>query len=263
MESVLYYFPGSGHYGPVTGVVLDKEGNLYGVADDGALGEVYEVTTSGTEKELYGFTGGADGYGPAGDLIFDKKGNLYDTTAYGGEGQDCYLGCGTVFKLAPDGTETVLYSFTGGMDGYSPLAGLVLDRKGNLYGTTFSGGGSGCGGGCGTVFKLAPDGTETVLHRFDDSDGANPRGGLVFDAKGNLYGTTTGGGAYGGGTVFKLTSSGGNWTETVLHSFGWSDGAGPYGSLLRKGGILYGTTSWGGANNRGTVFALNPEKRKK
>ena len=115
--------------------------------------------------------------------------------------------------------------------------------------------------GCGTVFQLAPDGTETILHIFNSSDGAAPRGGVILDAKGNLYGTTTYGGDHNSGTVYKLTPSGGLWTETVLHSFNEfdkSDGAIPQGSLLLRGGILYGTTQLGGANDQGTVFKLDP-----
>ena len=256
-ETVLHSFQGHPDgWSPLAGLVLDMEGNLYGTTEDSGLGKVFEVTASGTEKVLYSFHDTPDGAAPEATLVFDKQGNLYGTTGFGGE-YGCFggAGCGTVFKLAPDGTETVLYSFTGGADGAWPRAGLVLDEQGNLYGTTFVGG-SGCGAeGCGTVFQMTPTGTEAILHSFDDSDGANPTGGLVFDAKGNLYGTTSSGGAYGWGTVFKLTPSGGNWKETVLHSFKSSDGAAPYGRLLLKGGILYGTTAGGGAHNWGTVFA--------
>jgi len=270
-ESVLYNFTGAmGEYWPRAALVLDKKGNLYSTI----AAEVFEITASRTEKAFYYFKGGADGYGTWAGLVFDQKGNLYGTTANGG-GSGCWgSGCGTVFKLAPDGTETVLYRFAGGVDGYSPMAGLVLDKRGNLYGTTELGGGLGCGGsGCGTVFEVTPTGTETVLYSFQGTpDGSYPRGGLIFDKEGNLYGTTWLGGSpcWGYcGTVFKLTPSGGTWTETVLHSFcsagGYPcpDGAGPQGSLLLKGGILYGTTSGGGANNLGTVFALNPRQKKK
>ena len=153
---------------------------------------------------LYSFTGGTDGKQPFADLTFDGAGNLYGTTAYGGSfGVNCGSpGCGVVFKLTPnkDGnwTESVLYSFTGGADGKSPSAGLVFDVAGNLYGTTLRGGN--CGGdGCGVVFKLVPksDGswTESVLHSFTGGkDGFGPQADLIFDAAGNLYGTTADGG---------------------------------------------------------------------
>jgi len=211
-ETVLYSFcsvagcpDGSG---PVAGLITDKAANLYGTTGyggPGGGGTVFEVTPNGTETVLYSFcrqTNCIDGSRPGAGLIKDKVGNLYGTTESGGaDGQ------GTVFKLAPDGTEAVLYSFANGRDGTNPYAGLVTDKKGNLYGTTEYGGDNGCvgGQGCGTIFELAPDGTETVLHTFKDQpDGANPAAGLIMDSLGNLYGTTYGGGAYGLGTVFRL-----------------------------------------------------------
>ena len=261
-ETILHKFRpiAAGAFWPMSGVALSKEGSLFGVTFHGGIyrtGTVYEITSSGTERVLYNFTQkGLDGTGPYGALILDKDGNLYGTTQSGGS-QNCFgVGCGTVFKLAPDGIETVLHNFAGGTDGYSPWAGLVSDKKGNFYGTTW-GGGSGCsGGGCGTVFKIAPDGTETVLHSFSGWDGAGPRAGVILDRDGNLYGTTTAGGSGCCGTVFKLAPDG---TETVLHSFNISDGNWPAGGLvLGKNGKLYGTTQLGGAYNRGTVFELTP-----
>ena len=148
-----------------------------------------------TETVLYSFTGGADGSNPYGALIEDASGNLYGTAVEGGA-----KGVGTVFKLAPDGTETVLWSFSG-TDGSYPEAGLIMDKKGNLYGTTAYGG----VGGLGTVFEVAPDGTETVLHSFTGSpDGKDPGAGLIMDKKGKLYGTTVFGGANNQGTVFEV-----------------------------------------------------------
>ena len=146
----------------------------------------------------------------------DEQGNLYGTTAEGGTGcpGEGSVGCGTVFKLTPSGNETVLYSFAGGNDGDGPWSTLVRDGQGNFYGTTFFGGGSGCtgDGGCGTVFKVSPGGTETVLYRFTGgTDGARPYGGVVLDAAGNIYGTTFEGGLgqcdedLGCGVVFKVT----------------------------------------------------------
>jgi uncharacterized repeat protein (TIGR03803 family) len=267
-ETILYSFQeGNDAFSPDSGVVVDKKGNLYGTTFHGGnylAGTVYKVTSSGTETLLHSFTGGADGGSPFGGVVLDRKGNLYGTTQYGGTSQNCgSTGCGTVFKITPEGIETVLYSFVGGTDGQWPWAGVVLDKQGNLYGTTWVGGGTGCGGyGCGTVFMLTPDGIETVLHSFNSSDGEGVWGGVILDSKGNLYGTTSYGGAYTAGTVYQLTPSGGGWTETLLHSFDWSDGAFPAGSLVLRAGILYGTTQAGGANSQGTVFGLNPRKKK-
>jgi len=212
---------------------------------------------------LYLFKGGADGLSPSSGLVFDKQGNLYGTTAAGG-GIGCGgFGCGTVFKLTPDGTETLLYSFQGGTnDGYDPNS-LIRDSDGNFYGTTLYGGNAGNGGcnngSCGVVFKLAPDGTETVLHAFSGGDdGANPDGGMVRDKAGNLYGTAENGGTTDRGIVFRIAPDG---TETILHEFcvqNCDDGQGPMGNLISdKAGNLYGTTGGGGnGSNGGTVYRL-------
>ena len=202
---------------------------------------------------------GVRGFAPAGALILDAAGNLYGTTYSGGAS-----GVGTVFELTPnlDGswTESVLHSFNGA-DGADPYSGLIFDAAGNLYGTTVGGGGYNAG----TVFKLAPnlDGswTESVLHSLNGTDGAHPYSGLIFDAAGNLYGTTWVGGAFGHGTVFELTANGdGSWTESVLHAFNGTDGAHPYSGLIfDAAGNLYGTTYYGGGVcGCGTVFKLTP-----
>jgi uncharacterized repeat protein (TIGR03803 family) len=207
---------------------------------------------------LHSFEGGTDGESPSGGVVRDAAGNLYGTSAYGGT-----FNFGTVFKLDSAGNETVLYSFTGGTDGAIPLAGLIRDAAGNLYGTTEVGGDLTCnsGIGCGTVFKLQTTGKETVLHSFTGSpDGASPIAGMIRDAAGNLYGTTSAGGidcgSLGCGTVFKLDAAG---KETLLHSFtGGADGTYPDGGVIRDAaGNLYGTTAYGGTYNFGTVFKLN------
>jgi uncharacterized repeat protein (TIGR03803 family) len=163
---------------------------------------VFKVTSDGTETVLHTFRDGSDGCASIGQLFEDGTGNLYGTTAGGGSGG----GYGTVFKLAPDGTETVLYSFRGGRDGAAPQGGLIPDKAGNLYGTTYVGGGAGCGGnGCGTVFKLATDGTETVLFRFGNPNkGYFPWTGLLAGKNGLLYGTATSGGINNNGVVFSV-----------------------------------------------------------
>ena len=213
-------------------------------------------------KVLYKFTGGIDGSQPSAGLIFDTSGNPYGTTTAGGAS-----GNGTVFKLTKnsDGswTESVLYSFAGGTDGATPYAAVTFDGSGKLCGTTYSGGAFSAG----TVFQLAPnsDGTwtESVLHSFTGgSDGEDPQSGVIFDPSGNLYGTTTYGGASGVGVVYKLTpNSDGTWTESVLHIFtGGKDGGKPaLGNLtFDPSGNLYGTTEYGGGYGWGVVYKLTP-----
>ena len=202
---------------------------------------------------LYTFTGGTDGGSPAAGLVFDSSGNAYGTTEYGGAN-----GYGTVFKLDPAGDESVLYAFTGGADGKNPVADLLLDKNGDLYGTVKWGGY--CSRACGTVFKVNTQG-ETTLHQFKgDPDGSIPLAALVMDGAGILYGTTVDGGTSNAGTVFKLNRKG---KETVLYSFqGSSDGAEPASRLVFDGaGNLYGTTYHGGSNRCssgcGTVFKVD------
>jgi uncharacterized repeat protein (TIGR03803 family) len=337
---------------PDAGLIFDSAGNLYGTTLSGGIygqGTVFELSrgTNGlwTEKLLHSFAGGKDGYYPQGPLSIDTAGNVYGTTVFGGtHGRTCdNRACGTVFELSPgtDGawTETVLHSFQnthqdggypdggvvldaagnlygttelGGVhssgtvfemslvggtwtesilhnfcseanctDGSVPFASLVFDAAGNLYGTTQDGGslvGTGCGGSpCGTVFELSPGTgstwTESVLYSFcslsDCADGALPSAGrLVFDAMGNLYGTTGAGGLHGGdcdsygcGTVFELTpSAGGVWSETVLYKFppNGAHGLAPSGLVLDSVGNLFGTTANGGLSSAGTVFEVTP-----
>lgn len=207
-ETVLHTFKGARRdgAGPHAGVVMDGSGNLYGTTEYGTSapdghdnGTVFKIAASGDETVVHNFLGKDknDGAHPYAGVILDDSGNLYGTTRNGGA--DC--DCGTVFRLDPGGAETLLHVFTGGSDGSQPVAGLIADDSGNLYGTTSAGGAHGFG----TVFRLAPDGTETVLHAFKGGgDGANPAAGLIADKRGNLYGTTYGGGTKGLGTVFRL-----------------------------------------------------------
>jgi uncharacterized repeat protein (TIGR03803 family) len=204
--TILYSFTGGADGGhPAAGLVMDPAGNLYGTGQTGGAngqGTVFKLSPSGAETLLYTFgSQSGDGSYPFAGLVLDETGNLYGTTLSGGAN-----GGGTVFKLAPTGTETVLYSFgSRSGDGSNPYAGLVFDNNGNLYGATYSGGANGGG----TVFKLAPTGTETVLYSFGSrsGDASNPWSGLVFDEKGNLYGTTHAGGAHGAGAVFEVNPS--------------------------------------------------------
>jgi uncharacterized repeat protein (TIGR03803 family) len=268
-ETVLYRFAGYDGTNPYGGLVADSSGNLYGTTPYGGdgicngmagCGVVFELVNSSgtyTEKVLYRFTGGDDGGWPYAGLIADSSGNLYGTAVYGGA-----YGNGTVFELVKSSgtyTEKTLYSFIGGDDGGYPLAGLIADSAGNLYGTTAGGGGNGKG----TVFELVNSSgtyTEKVLYRFTGGDdGGWPYAGLIADSTGNLYGTTTAGGAYRGGTVFELVNSSGTYTEKVLHSFSDTpDGAGPTPVLIAdSSGNLYGTTNnGGGLGGGGTVFEL-------
>jgi uncharacterized repeat protein (TIGR03803 family) len=248
---------------PEASLVADAAGNLYGTTAAGGahgMGTVFKLAPDGTEAVLYAFSGGADGGPPTGSLILDTDGNLYGTAGGGAQGH------GVVFKLAPDGTETVLYAFQGGADGGPPYGSLIRNAEGDLYGVG-AGGNQNCFGGCGAIFKVAPDGTETVPYAFcaeaSCEDGEFPNGDLLADAAGNLYGTTQFGGGHGvvaAGTVFELTTKG---KEKVLWSFcsraSCSDGEFPLAGLIRdSSGNLYGTTDYGGAPV-GTVFRLAPD----
>jgi hypothetical protein len=281
-ESVLYSFKGGSDGGaPYAGLVLDSSGVLYGTTLSGGdaacatsgCGTVFELTPPNppdgawTETVVHAFTGGSDGQFPFGGLLQGANGVLYGTTE--GDGVATF---GTVFELtpplAPGGTwsETVLYSFTGGMDGGAPLGGLIADASGALYGTTAL---------PGTAFSLTPPAvsggawTETVLFPFSlGVDGSDPQGGLLLDAvSGALCGTTSGGGSFGAGAVFELmppTGSIKTWPETLMHSFSSSSRAGDgfnptAGLLVGPNGTYYGTTASGGfPPSSGTVFALTP-----
>ncbi len=234
------------------------------------------TSSSSQETVIHKFTG-PDGTGPAGDLIFDAAGNLYGVAERGGmvtTSGDCASGCGTVYKLSPTSAggwrKTILYQFTGGNNGYNPSAGLVFDGAGNLYGTAWFTSATNWPGG--VVFMLSPAPTGfwkySVLHNFGEGrDGSGPASRLIFDASGNLYGTTYAGGIYGYGTVFELSPSAtGTWTETVLYEFGSysGDGVFPVGDLiLDSNGDLYGITGEGGTvtkDSYGIVFQLSPNQ---
>jgi uncharacterized repeat protein (TIGR03803 family) len=203
-----------------------------------------------TESVIYSFANPPDAFSPRCNLVRDTAGNMYGTTFSGGSHN-----LGAVFMATPAGTESVIYSFSGGADGSHPVAGLFRDAKtGNLYGTTVYGGATNNG----TVFVLNPtSGNETVLYSFlGGQDGANPYSSVVR-AGTTIFGTTYNGGAFGYGTVFELTSAG---KEAVLHSFNSAfptlDGSYPYAGLALYKGIFYGTTTLGGASNLGTVFSI-------
>lgn len=210
-----------------------------------------------TYRVLFQFRAGMDGAAPLAGLVSDPNGNLYGTTS-----SDGAFDSGVVFTISAPHKESVLHSFSGrGGDGEYPLAGLVRDAAGDLYGTTANGGvyGGSCGGvGCGTVFKVDSAGKETVLHRFTGTpDASTPYAGLVRDEAGDLYGTTFSGGQYGFGTVFKIDKDG---TENVLYNFNPNNGDGsfPYGGMAQDtAGNLYGTTDGGGKFGDGTVFKLD------
>jgi uncharacterized repeat protein (TIGR03803 family) len=211
--TTLYSFhSGAGDgYSPNAGVALDAKGNIYGSAPVGGLynnGTLYEITAAGVFSTLYNFTGGADGWVPRSALVY-KGGSLYGATQVGGAG--CSWGCGVVFKYTlakgkKPGAHNVLYTFAGSPDGQSPMYGeLVFDKLGNLYGTTAAGGQFPGGSNLGTVYKLAKDGTETVLYAFDLTDGYQPEGKVALDTKGNIYTTAANGGNKNFGTVVKIT----------------------------------------------------------
>ena len=249
----------------------DLNGELFGTTSTGAngsscsygCGTVFKLTTDGKSKKLlYTFAGGSDGADPVVGLIV-VGGSLYGTTQYGGiTTKLCAAGCGTIFKVTTNGSESILYRFKGGTDGAQPVSRLI-SLGGSLYGTTQFGGASTpfCAKGCGTLFRVSTRGSEKILHRFkygpDSSDGAFPMAGPTA-AGGDLYGTTLGGGNMSDGTVFKANASSG--AETVLHNFSCChtrhDGTFPVARLTRVSGLLYGTTRDGGTGNAGTIFKI-------
>jgi uncharacterized repeat protein (TIGR03803 family) len=253
-ESALYTFAGGADgSGPSGGLVRDNWGNLYGTTFYGGssdLGTVFKIDSSGNHSVLHSFTGGADGANPYATVTRDPFDNLYGTTYAGGT-----YGVGTVFEVDFQGDEKVLHSFSGGIDGAKPFSGVIVDRKGNLFGTSSSAGRYGYG----TVFRVNTFGVETTLHSFNCCypDGAEPEGGLAIDGSGNLYGTTYSGGVSGGGVVFVVRDGG---QEAILYNFPPSgiNGANPVGGVVHSNGNLYGTTLIGGPGFSGTVFKVDP-----
>jgi len=268
---------------PYAGVTLDRAGHLYGTTTQGGntgLGTVYELKLFHDRwllNSLYQFQQPIGAY-PQGRVVFGPDGSLYGISSAGGTGtggsgpgdNPCPHGCGAVYKLQPPATAcktsicswigTSIYSFTGGVDGYSPsFVDPVFDQVGNLYGTTEGGG----PGTCGVVFQLTPahgNWTESVLYGFDCGfNGFGPASGVTFDTAGNIYGTASVGGA-GSGTVYQLSRSGSGWVETTLYTFlGDFDGSEPVAPvLLGAAGNLYGATLGAGPHNDGTVFKLQP-----
>ncbi len=288
VETVLYTFGASATdgYNPSAPLIQGQDGALYGVTtnggDYGGGGTVFRITLAGSYTVLHSF--GAtptDGIVPIGGLVQADDGNFYGVTASGGANHCVQIpqdgsNCGTVFRMPPSGVVTILYSFGSSVsDGVTPNASLVLASDGNLYGTTANGGANSCGSfgatnDCGTLFRITPDGAETVLHSFGTSrtDGIAPLGALIQGSDGALYGTTASGGggefcyfAFFCGTVFKMTLAG---EVTIVHAFAESsreDGYGPSQYLVQTAdGSIYGMTGSGGASLSdltGTVFKLS------
>ncbi len=232
------------------------------------LAFMMESAQAQTYSVIYNFTGGANGALPMAGLTSDGADSFYGTTNFGGViGGPCGSnGCGLVYRLNNNGsgwTLTLLYTFLGGADGQNPeTAGVVFGPDGGLYSSTFLGGGGCTGPGCGTVFKLWPprgigpstQWVETILHRFNGTDGSGPVGAVIFDHFGNIDGATNAGGFNNGGVIYQLSESSG-WEEEVLfHPYGYPGS----GLTMDHAGDLYGTTFDGGTHLYGSVFKLTP-----
>lgn len=279
-ESVVYSFcPNSPNCGdgsnPRSSLILGRNDVLYGTTLYGGssnAGVVFKITPGEThynETVLHAFSG-ADGEYPEAGLVADHAGALYGTTATGGSGA-CYSGaCGVVFKLSPTASgysESTIHTFSG-PDGAEPVGGLIVDRHGNLYGTTDQGGNTSLcyNQGCGTVFELSPSGstyTETLLYAFTGgTDGWGPNATLVMGKNGDLFGSTILGGCCRGGVIFRLRPTGSGYSERVLYSFcsqyRCHDGEHSRAPLILYKNALYGTTWEGGRKGDGTIFGLSP-----
>ena len=260
IKTIVYSFAGNSDGALPNGpLVMDHAGNLYGSTYAGGSGgndgTVFELRPSNgrwNETILHRFDDN-DGKNPDDGVTLDAVGNIYGTTRGGGR-----FDSGVVYQLLAGSAwqENVLYDFASG--GFDPQSGVTLDAAGNLFGSTFGGGGNGAG----TAFELSSGSwTQQVIYNFSGAHAWGPDfSKLIFDAAGNLYGTTNGDGLYGAGSVFRLTPSNGAWIYTSLHDFtGGSDGGYPVGTLvLDANGNLYGTTSYGGHNTVGVVFKITP-----
>ncbi|HYM75816.1 MAG TPA: choice-of-anchor tandem repeat GloVer-containing protein [Candidatus Dormibacteraeota bacterium] len=267
-QSVIHTFTGgSDGFGPGAPVSIDTHGNIYGTTPTGGaygVGTVYQLHESAgiwKIRVIHTFTGGADGGGGSAErLLIDSAGNLFGVCTFGGVN-----GFGTVYEISLHQAQwrlTTLYAFKDQPDGASPYGGVVFDKQGNLYGTTYYAGANDFG----TVYKLTPSNgtwTESVLYSFKGgTDGASPISSLVADAAGNFYGTTSAGGASCScGVIFKMThGSSGKWTESVAYSFTGAPNPGfAYnGMITGAGGVFYGATVHGGSNDDGTVYEFIP-----
>ena len=250
--TTLHTFDGNDGLNPLAGLAQGVDGNFYGTAYKGGVGgygTVFRVTPAGTFTLLSSFNSASAGSNPHGGLLPGGDGNFYGTTALG---EDTAVSTGTAFQLTPAGAVTTLANFVQS-NGDEPQGRLVQGSGGTFYGTTVEGGANNCG----TVFELTPGGLLTVLHSFDGSDGLAPSAGLVQGSDGNFYGTTERDFVYGAGTVFQITPAG---VLTTLHQFtGQPDGDSPLAALVQgSDGNFYGTTAYGGSNDRGTVFQMTP-----
>ena len=261
-ESVVASFAsGTASQGPIGALIQASDGNFYGTTYSGGTsnnGTAFKLAANDTITTLWSFGSGVDGQFPNGGLVQASDGNFYGTTASGGT-----TGYGTVFRLTPGGVETVLWNFSNGTDGYAPKGSLVMGNDGNLYGTTSVGGTNGTG----TIVRVTLAGVETVVWNFGGTnEGYLPAPNLIIGSDGNFYGTTEGGGANDGGTLFKFTTAG---ALSVVWAFGaGEDGSGPWSGVTQgSDGNFYGTTVLGGtikicgASNSfgcGTIFRVTP-----
>ena len=267
--TTIYLFSGDDGSNPVAGLIQAADGDFYGTTVAGGNqgnGTLFKVTSKGKLTTLYTFCSQpncSDGDQPTGNLVQGVDGNFYGTTSVGGLGVNCNIvgGCGTVFRITPDGQLKTLHNFcqTDCSDGAGPWAGLLLASNGSFYGTTTSGGGNTAGG---TIFKITRKGELTTIYGFfcnsECEDGDSPFGQLTQGTDGALYGTTSMGGANGDGTIFRLAARN---SLTTLHNFNGSDGNSPSSGVLQAtNGIFYGTTFMGDSNacggGCGTLFTL-------
>ncbi len=245
---------------PVTNLIQGANGNFYGTTQSGGTytyGTVFEITASGALTVLHSFNGNDDGANPYGSLMLASNGDFYGSNAVGGA-----YGAGTLFTITPSGAVTTLYNFCSKLqcsDGQFPAGHLLQGSDGNLYGVTHAGGSyTNCDvDGCGTVFKMTLSGKLTTLHTFEAIDGEYPYGGLIQNANGFFYGTTSAGGAANDGTIFTVDASG---NFNLLYSFNGPDGISPYSMMQGSDGNFYGVTLYGGTKFvRGSIFECTPD----